>query len=117
MLGLNTGKGRQIMKCACACTATCSSEWSVSMLLFVGLFNVSREKSGRPGRSGDVMDAVGLSPPTGPRNRLHTETLARIANGTAGQCTSQGVRVERTINKNDNGGSSGSTFSLKRVAR
>ena len=49
-------------------------------------FNVSREKSGRPGRSGDVMDAVGLSPPTRPRNLLHTEKLAKTAiNGTTGQ--------------------------------
>ena len=57
-------------------------------------FNVSRKKSGRPGRSGDVMDTVwdvvGLSPPTDPHNHLHTEKLklARTANGTAGQCTS-----------------------------
>ena len=46
-------------------------------------FNVSREKSGRPGRAGDVMDVVwdvvGLSLPTHPRNLLHTEKLARIA--------------------------------------
>ena len=45
-------------------------------------FNVSREKSGRPGRSGDVMDAVwatvSLSPPTRPRNVLHVEKLASI---------------------------------------
>ena len=43
-------------------------------------FNVSREKSGRPGRSGDVMDAVwatiSLSPSTRPRNVLHAEKLA-----------------------------------------
>ena len=62
-------------------------------------FNVSREKSGRrrPGRSGDVMDAVwaavSLSPPTRPRNILYSEKLASTVNGTAAQCTSQSVRV------------------------
>ena len=84
------------------------------------IFNVSCEKAGRSGRSGDaVWDAVGLSPPTGPRNRLHsTKKLARIANGTAGQCTSQGVRVERISNKTTTEGlGSGSTFYLKELDR
>ena len=44
-------------------------------------FNISHKKSGRPGRSGDVMDAVwdtvSLSLPTRPRNLLHVEKLAR----------------------------------------
>ena len=52
-------------------------------------FNVSREKSGRPGRSGDVMDAVwaavSLSPPTRPHNVLHAEKLVSAVNGTAAQ--------------------------------
>jgi hypothetical protein len=52
------------------------------------------EKWGRPGRSGDVMDAVwaavGLSPPTRPRNIVHIEKLARAANSTA---ASQSVQV------------------------
>ena len=56
------------------------------------LFNVSRKKSGKPGRSGDVMDAVwdavSLSPPTRPRNLLHVQKLASTVNGTAAQCTS-----------------------------
>ena len=58
-------------------------------------FNVSREKSGRPGRSGDVMDAVGLSPPIPPRNLLH----AKMAHEDNVQARPEGVRVEGTINK------------------
>ena len=67
------------------------------------LFNVSREKSGKLGRSGDVMDvvrdAVSLSPPTRPHNLLHVEKLASTVNGTAAQCTSQCVQVKRTVSK------------------
>ena len=66
-------------------------------------FNVSREKLGRPDRSGDVMDAVwdavSLSLPTCPRNLLHLEKVASTVNGTAAQCASQGVRVKRTVSK------------------
>ena len=64
-------------------------------------FNVSREKSGRPGRSGDVMDAiwdtVSLSPPTHPCKFLHVEKLASTVNGTAAQHISHGIRVKRTM--------------------
>ena len=66
-------------------------------------FNVSHEKSGRPGRSCDVMDMiwdmVSLSPPTRPRNLLHVEKLASTINGTVAQCTSHGVRVKRIVSK------------------
>ena len=62
-------------------------------------FNVSREKSGRPGRSGDVMDAVDLSPPTRPRNRLHTEKLARTVQQDNVQARGFELSETRTINK------------------
>ena len=44
-------------------------------------FNISREKLGSPGQSGDVIDAVwatvSLSLPTHPRRVLHIDKLAR----------------------------------------
>ena len=71
-------------------------------------FNVSREKSGRPGRSGDVIGrGLGrgcVSPPTRPRNLLHVCTelessqhskMAQRPNDGIGQ----GVQIERTVSK------------------
>ena len=74
-------------------------------------FNVSREKSGRPGRSGDVIGrGLGrgcncVSPPrTRPRNLLHVRTelestqhskMAQRPNDGIGQ----GVQIERTVSK------------------
>ena len=68
-------------------------------------FNVSREKSGRPGRSGDVIGrGLGrgcVSPPTRPRNLLHVCTelessqhskMAQRPDDGIGQ----GVQIERT---------------------
>ena len=71
-------------------------------------FNVSHEKSGRPGRSGDVIGrGLGrgcISPPTRPRNILHVCTelessqhskMAQRPNDGIGQ----GVQIERTVSK------------------
>ena len=73
------------------------------MRAFPCFLNVSREKSQRPGQSGDVMDvvwdAVSLSLPTRPHNLLDIEKLASTVNGTAAQCTSQGVQVKRTVSR------------------
>ena len=49
-------------------------------------FNVAREKSGRPGRSGDVVwDAVTYTPPTRPRHspRGHSVYSVSLVNQTA----------------------------------
>ena len=58
-------------------------------------FNISRKKSGRPGRSGDVMDAVwdavSLPLPTRPRNLLHVEKLARTEEHVS-KTTTKGAR-------------------------
>ena len=62
-------------------------------------FNISHGKLGRPGQSGDVMDVGSLSPPIRPCNLVHVEKLASTVNGTAAQCTSQGIRVKRTVSK------------------
>ena len=72
------------------------------------VFNVSREKSGRPGRSGDVIGrGLGrgcVSPPTRLRNLLHVCTelessqhskMAQRPNDGIGQ----GVQIERTVSK------------------
>ena len=78
-------------------------------------FNISREKSGRPGRSGDVMDtvwaAVNLSPPTSPRNVQHIEK-----HNSSKMYKPECSNLEN-YQQNDNGGSSRLTWSLGRVAR
>ena len=81
-------------------------------------FNVSCEKLGRPGRFGDVMNAVSLSLPTRPRNLLHIETLASTVNSTAVQIiTMYGHSSQENCQQNGNKESSGSTLHLRRIAR
>ena len=65
------------------------------------VFNISHEKSGSSGRSGDVIRRGCVSLPTCPRNLLHVQKLqaACTVNGIEAQCTSQGIWIERTINK------------------
>ena len=64
----------------------CAKLCRYSLASYPGLpmfFNISREKSGRPGQSGDVMDtvwaAVSFSPPTRLRSVLHVRTYSREA--------------------------------------
>ena len=75
------------------------------------LFNVSREKLGRPGRFYNVMmmhwtqfgpAMVGdFCPLTHTMFYMLSMQLASIVKGTAARCTSQGDQVERTGQQND----------------
>ena len=81
-------------------------------------FNVSREKSGRPGRSGDVIGrGLGrgcVSPPTRPRNLLHVCTELESSQHRHRGPMYRPRRSDReNSQQNDNGWSSGSTLHLE----
>ena len=76
-------------------------------------FNVSREKSGRPGRSGDVIGRGCVSPPTRPHNLLHVQTLASTVKWHRGTMYGPRRSDRENSQQNDNGWSSGSTLHLE----
>ena len=80
-------------------------------------FNVTREKSGRPGRSGDVIGrGLGrgcVSPPTRPHNLLQVQKLASTVKWHRGTMYRPRRSDRENSQQNDNGWSSGSTLHLE----